>query len=82
MIPVNPDGMDWVRQTVERLNREKSEMCLVCTAGKLYGPGEPVPYVVFDIRTAREEFPGRLVVTGTCTTCGSKVDLGFDLIGK
>lgn len=77
MSRVTPDFVEQVAQQVQRFNANKSEMCLVCTEGKLYRPNEPFPHVLYDLSTLREVSPGHLVIEGVCNECGSTSTFDF-----
>ncbi len=79
MEAISPEAVEQAQRAVERMNRDKDQMCEACTKGHLYRPGEFIPYLEFDASTIAHDKPGFLSITGKCTTCGSLEKYYIDL---
>ena len=67
---------------LEELNREKRSMCEVCSKGKLYRPGEPVPFITYDVKSITPIEDIALKANGRCNDCGHQVEFIFYLVGR
>jgi hypothetical protein len=75
-------GIPLFREWLIKRNLDHSQMCLICTSGKLYRSDEEVPYLTFDLLSIKPIEDVSLSAVGTCSNCGNQTTCSFSLMGR